>query len=91
MEYDHKIPQTPVDFGIPPPLYRFTWSHYPCPPCQTRQVQEGALSCIDSIVVDGDADETTKVYSSWLTPSGKTADVCKKAMAELKLGVDINV
>ncbi|CAK9063254.1 unnamed protein product [Durusdinium trenchii] len=55
---------------------------------ELKKVQEGALSCIDSIVVDGDADETTKVYSIWLTPSGKTADVCKKAMAELSSKLD---
>eukprot|EP00438_Fugacium_kawagutii_P021290 Skav223661 [mRNA] locus=scaffold2794:33918:36938:+ [translate_table: standard] len=45
-----------------------------------------ALSSIDSIMVDGETDETSKVYSIWLTPSGKTADVFKKAIADLILG-----
>lgn len=37
-------------------------------------------------MVDGETDETSKVYSVWLTPSGKTADVFKKAIADLILG-----
>eukprot|EP00435_Cladocopium_sp_Y103_P046137 s443_g13.t1 len=42
-----------------------------------------ALSSIDSIAVDGEADEKSKVYSVWITPSGKSAEICKKAITDL--------
>ncbi|CAL1144686.1 unnamed protein product [Cladocopium goreaui] len=45
-----------------------------------------ALSSIDSIVVDGEADEKSKVYSVWITPSGKSAEICRKAIIDLNLG-----
>lgn len=43
-----------------------------------------ALSSIDSIVVDGEADEKSKVYSVWITPSGKSAEICRKAIIDLQ-------
>jgi hypothetical protein len=45
-----------------------------------------ALSSIDSIVVDGEADEKSKVYSVWIMPSGKSAEICRKAIIDLNLG-----
>jgi len=42
-----------------------------------------SLSSVRSIVVDGEADEQSKVYSIWLTPSGKPAETSKKAIADL--------
>eukprot|EP00434_Breviolum_minutum_P002768 symbB.v1.2.002435.t1/scaffold129.1/size311234/24 len=44
---------------------------------------EVRLSSVRSIVIDGEADEQSKVYSIWLTPTGKPAETSKKAIADL--------